>query len=70
MPRYAYQCSVCEETFDELFLSFSGAAEAEKEGLTCPKGCGKTAKRDTRPEKSMAGGAFRKYGLWTYGGQS
>lgn len=67
MPRYAYNCD-CGNTFDVLHLSFSGADAAEKEGIACPK-CGsvRTA-RSTKPSESMAGGAFRRYGLWTYGG--
>lgn len=68
MPRYAYDCSACEETFDVLHLSFSGAEEAEKLGIECPS-CHKTnTKRNLNPHESMKGGGFRRYGLWTYGG--
>lgn len=67
MPRYAYVCK-CGNSFDVLHLSFSGADSAEKAGIECPK-CGTTRTvRNTKPSESMTGGAFRRYGLWTYGG--
>jgi len=68
MPRYAYDCKDCGETFDVLHLSFSGAEEAEKAGIECPH-CHKiNTARNTVPSVSMRGGGFRRYGLWTYGG--
>lgn len=68
MPRYNYECSKCGEIFEELFLSFSAADAAEKDGLECPKGCGQQGKRDTNPGRAWAGGSFSRWGLWTYGG--
>lgn len=66
MPRYAYVCKK-KHAFDELFLSFSSAeaAEAKPGSVRCPD-CGSPAERDTSPDTAMAGGAFRKYGLYTY----
>lgn len=67
MPVYSYRCNACEHPFDEFHTSFRAADIAEKTGIPCPK-----CKRDdevTRDEvASMKGGAFRKYGLWTYDG--
>lgn len=68
MPRYAYDCKSCGSTFDVLHLSFSGADQAEKEGIECPQCHVKDSTRNTNPHESMKGGGFNKYGLWTYGG--
>ena len=66
MPRYSYFCARCDKDFDELHMSFGAAERAERAGVRCPD-CGKKSIRSTDPAKAMAGGAFRRYGLSTYG---
>lgn len=66
MPRYSYRCP-CGNVFDELFLSFSSADTAERDKtILCPQCQSRKVERNKDPNESMKGGAFRKYGLWTY----
>lgn len=66
MPRYAYSCDGCGAKFDELHTSFGAAERAERDGVICTE-CG--SRRTARDEiASMKGGAFRRWGLWTYDG--
>lgn len=66
MPKYSYICEECENHFDELHTSFGAADRAEKEGVPCPKCESRKTARNKNPHESMKGGAFRKYGLYTY----
>lgn len=66
MPRYSYKCSKCKHVFDELHTSFGAADRAEAEGIACPTCHSKKTARNTDPHEAMKGGAFRKYGLYTY----
>lgn len=67
MPRYAYACE-CGNKFEVLYLSFSGADAAEKAGVECQKCNNPKTPRNPDPQEAYAGGGFRRYGLWTYGG--
>jgi predicted nucleic acid-binding Zn ribbon protein len=64
VPIYSYKCK-CGNVFDVFHTSFGAAAEAEADGVKCSK-CAKPAARNSTPDESMKGGAFRKYGLYTY----
>jgi predicted nucleic acid-binding Zn ribbon protein len=65
MPTYSYVCE-CGHVFDEFHTSFGAAGRAEKDGITCPKCSTTRTGRNPDPGESMKGGAFRKYGLYTY----
>jgi hypothetical protein len=65
MPVYNYKCK-CGHAFDEFHTSFGAAERAEADGIECPKCHKKPVLRNTLPGESMKGGAFRKYGLYTY----